>query len=139
MSFAFASLFRIPITLIRHRKAPISTSTLFAGTLSTSGRALALGAVAGALATWGRMRGREDVEWQDRSWRILENKGEVDTDWVVTGGAGAGALAGMIAARRGAVPISVGAAALGGAGLGSAVGIPFMIGTFATGRKPHRV
>lgn len=111
-------------------------SALFAGTLKVSGRSLILGTVAGAGMVWGRMRGKEDIEWKDRSWRILENKGEVQTDWVTLGGASAGAVVGLLAARRGAIPASAGNALLGGAGLGMATGVPFMIGTFATGRKP---
>jgi hypothetical protein len=85
--------------------------------------------------TWGRMRGREDVEWKDRSWRILENNGEVKTDWVTLGGAGAGAVAGLVAARRGSVPMTVGPAVFGGAGVGIASGVPYMIASFAMGRK----
>lgn len=86
--------------------------------------------------TWGRMRGRSEIEWQDRSWRLLENKGEVDTDWETIGAMGGGALAGMTAARRGVVPLRVGQAALGGAGLGLGSGVLYMIATFVTGRKP---
>jgi hypothetical protein len=81
------------------------------------------------------MRGRDDIEWQDRSWIILENGGEVKTDWVTIGGAGAGAVACLVAARRGVIPATMGSAALGGIGLGTSVGVTFMIATFATGRK----
>jgi hypothetical protein len=38
------------------------------------------------------------------------------------GGVGAGAVAGVVAARRGAMPASVGSAMLGGAGVGSSIG-----------------
>jgi hypothetical protein len=102
------------------------------------------------------MRGREEIEWQDRAWRILENRGEVQTDWATMGGVGAGAAAGAVGARRGVVPGNVGKAMIGGAGAGSSVGksfgiscciwtlnadfcflgIPFMIATYAMGRKP---
>jgi hypothetical protein len=155
MSCTFVSLFRIPITLAsaRYRQIPTPTSALIARTLQGSGRALAIGSLVGAIATWGRMRGREEIEWRDRAWRILENEGEVKTDWVMLGGAGAGALASLAAARRGAIPMGVGSVMLGGVGVGSSVGrftkgehvriwlthflgIPFMIATFATGRKP---
>jgi hypothetical protein len=97
-------------------------SALVSRTLQSSGRAFAIGSVVGALATWGRMRGREDIEWKDRAWRILENKGEVQTDWVTLGGIGAGVFAGAAAARRGTIPANVGSAMLGGAGAGSATG-----------------
>jgi hypothetical protein len=109
--------------------------TLVARILRSSGRSLVIGTVAGAVATWGRMRGREDIEWQDRSWRVLENSDEVTTDWVTIGGASAGAITSLVAARRGAIPTGFGTAALGGVGIGSTVGIPYMIATFAMGRK----
>lgn len=79
-------------------------------------RSASTGAVAaigvGALMTIGRMRGREEVEWQDRSWRLLENQGQLETDDWTAIGAGAGALIGANALNgwRGAV---------GGLGLGS--------------------
>jgi hypothetical protein len=138
MSFTFISLFQFPISVIRARRSatPIPTSTLVASTLKISGRSLIVGTLAGVAMTWGRMRGREEIEWQDRSWRILENKGEVHTDWMSLGGASAGAVVGLAAARRGRIPGTVSNAALGGAGVGMASGIPFMIGTYASGRKP---
>jgi hypothetical protein len=124
MSFTFFSLFRFPFALARaqYQKTPINMSVLVARTLQSSGRAFVLGSAAGALATWGRMRGKEEVEWQDRAWRILGNKGEMKTDLVTVGGMGAGAVAGVVAARRGVVPASVGAAVLGGAGAGAGIG-----------------
>lgn len=82
------------------------------------------------------MRGREEIEWQDRSWRLLENRGEVDTDWESVAAAGGGAAAGTLAARRGVLPLKIGQAALGGAGVGSSSGVLFMIATYVAGRKP---
>ena len=42
------------------------------------------------------MRGREDIEWCDRSWRLLENKGQVEVDsWSLSG-----AVVGVVAALR---------------------------------------
>jgi hypothetical protein len=47
------------------------------------------------------MRGREEIEWQDRSWRLLENEGQLETDdWTVVG-AGAGAILGANVAGLG--------------------------------------
>jgi len=64
------------------------------------------------------MAGREDIEWADRSWRLLANKGQVEVDDFSLLGAVGGALAGVRimngAAWRGVV---------GGAGLGSCVGV----------------
>ncbi|KAH8733634.1 hypothetical protein BGZ61DRAFT_444991 [Ilyonectria robusta] len=71
----------------------------------------------GAAMTAGRMQGREEIEWQDRSWRLLENKGQVETDdWSVAGmaaGAAVGAAAGGLGWRG----------AVGGMGLGSVGGM----------------
>ncbi|KAF1944204.1 hypothetical protein EJ02DRAFT_452578 [Clathrospora elynae] len=138
MSFSFLSLFQIPASLIaaRYRKMPIDYSVVFARTLKTSGRGLVIGTAAGAIMTWGHMMGREEMEWKDRSWRILANTGEVKTDWVTLGGAGAGAVAGLVTARRGVIPATVGTAVLGGAGVGMASGVPYMIASFAAGRRP---
>jgi hypothetical protein len=124
MSFTFISLLRFPLSLVvaRYNRRPIDMPKLVARILQSSGWAFALGTAVGALATWGRMRGREEMEWQDRAWRILENKGENQTDWVTMGGVGAGTVAGVLAARRGAIPASVGNAMLGGAGVGSSIG-----------------
>lgn len=82
------------------------------------------------------MRGREEIEWQDRSWRLLENNGEVKTDWESIAAAGGGAATGILAVRRGILPLKIGQAALGGAGIGSSSGVLFMIATFIAGRTP---
>ncbi|KAF2851034.1 hypothetical protein T440DRAFT_77657 [Plenodomus tracheiphilus IPT5] len=137
MSFSFVALFRLPVSLIasRLRGTSLPLNTLLARTLQTCGRGLVLGTVAGGVMTWGRMRGMEEIQWQDRTWRILENKGEVKTDWVTLGAAGAGAAGAVVAARRGAVPAGMGTAALGGAAVGAAMGVPYMVALFATGRR----
>ncbi|KAL1792681.1 hypothetical protein ACET3X_009188 [Alternaria dauci] len=136
MSFSFFSLFQFPISIVtaRSRKTPVDYNMILSRTLKTTGRGLVLGTAAGALMTWGRMQGREEIEWKDRSWRILENDGEVKTDWVTLGAAGGGAVGAMLAARGGSLPLSMGHAMLGGAGVGMASGVPYMIATFALGR-----
>lgn len=69
-----------------------------------------------AIALVGRMRGREEIEWKDRSWRLLENKGQVEVDnWSLSGIVG-GALGGALMRPSGWRVI------LGGAGLGSLAG-----------------
>ncbi|WAO93976.1 Hypothetical protein NCS54_01153700 [Fusarium falciforme] len=98
---------------------PKATALAFAPRLirsASTGTVVALGL--GALMTLGRMHGREEIEWQDRSWRLLENKGQLETDdWTVVG-AGVGAVLGAQAAKglgwRGAV---------GGLGLGTVGGM----------------
>jgi len=43
-----------------------------------------------------RMWGREDIEWRDRSWRLLENEGQVECDdWTYVG-----MLGGLVAGGR---------------------------------------
>lgn len=138
MTFSFLSLPYTGLSVLtsRLRKQPPGNTSILTRTLLNSGRGVVFGAVAGVAMTWGRMRGREEIEWQDRSWRLLENKGEVDTDWETIGATGIGALAGVAAARRGVVPVSAAQGAIGGAGLGLASGVLFMMGTFAAGRQP---
>jgi hypothetical protein len=137
MTFSFVSALGAPISLLvsRSHQQSIKINALILRTLVYSGRGLVLGTVAGALMTWGQMRGKEKIEWQDRSQRILGNEGEVQTDWEVLGAASVGAAAGVVAARRGAIPLNVGQAALGGAGVGFSSGILYMIASFAAGRK----
>ncbi|EMD88818.1 hypothetical protein COCC4DRAFT_195268 [Bipolaris maydis ATCC 48331] len=138
MSFSFLSLARFPASVIaaRYKKAPINYNVILARTLKTAGRGLVLGTAAGVAMTWGRMRGLEEIEWKDRAWRILENKGEVQTDWVTLSSASGGAVAALIAARRGRIKMPAGGAMLGGAGVGMAAGVPYMFASYAAGRKP---
>lgn len=140
MAGSFIPLFTAPASLLvsRYRHSnPISTANLLPRLLTHSARGLVLGSVFGVVATWGRMLGRTEIEWQDRAWRLLENKGEVDTDWQASGGAAAGAVAGLLAARRGKIPVGMGTTAiLGGAGIGMNVGMGYMFYTFANGRVP---
>ncbi|KAI1129465.1 hypothetical protein F5Y10DRAFT_238315 [Nemania abortiva] len=70
-----------------------------------------------------RMRGREDIEWKDRSWRLLENKGQLETDDWTYGGMAAG-LAAAVLLRR---PVSW-VAAVGYVGAGSVAGTLGYIG-----------
>ena len=70
-----------------------------------------------------QMHGREEIEWGDRSWRLLENKGQVEVDDWSLAGTAAGAIA---AARRGADQ-AVGRATfwriVGASGAGSMAGV----------------
>lgn len=84
--------------------------------LFSASRATLLALPLGVLATFGRMYGREEIEWQDRSWRLLENHGQLETDdWTYPS---------MIAgAAVGAIRTGGWRGALGGAGLGSVAGM----------------
>lgn len=140
MMGSFLSLVTAPTSLLvsRYRHStPITGSAFMTRLLTHSGRGLVIGGLFGAAATYGRMMGREEIEWQDRAWRLQENKGEEGTDMVALDAALVGAVVGGLAARRG-VPVGMGAgkAVIGGAGLGMATGVGYMISTFASGRKP---
>ncbi|KAH8590965.1 hypothetical protein B0O99DRAFT_663872 [Bisporella sp. PMI_857] len=80
------------------------------------GGVVGVGAMAAMMPFY--MKGKEEIEWQDRSWRLLENKGQVECDdWTYAGilvGAGAALRRGRIGGWRGAV---------GGVGLGSLGGM----------------
>jgi hypothetical protein len=60
-----------------------------------------------AAGTMARMWGRETIEWQDRSWRLLGSKGQVECDdWTYSGMAGSAvvlATKGIKLGWRGAV------------------------------------
>lgn len=88
--------------------------------LTASARGTLVGtALSGAMLA-ARMNGRERIEWQDRAWRLRENRGQTEADWWLLGGGTAGALAGW--ARRASVGSRVGTAVVGGTGLGLVVG-----------------
>lgn len=66
------------------------------------------------------MWGREEIEWQDRSWRLLENKGQVEVDGFSAVGAVVGA--GMTVVGKGVRGVGW-RMAIGGAGLGGTLGV----------------
>lgn len=74
------------------------------------------------IALVGRMWGREDIEWKDRSWRLLVNKGQVECDDWMVGGMGAGLVGAMLNGRTGWSGIA------GGVGLGSVIGLAGYMG-----------
>jgi hypothetical protein len=76
-----------------------------------------LGIVSAGLVA--RMWGREDIEWRDRAWRLMQNKGQVECDDFTYVGmlAGLGAVATKSVRRAGWVGV------LGAVGLGSTAGM----------------
>lgn len=100
---------------------PRNLNTLWTRLILHSSRGFVLGAVFGALAVTGRMWGREEIEWKDRSWRLLENQGQMETDNWLLAGAGIG-VAAALARRPGALQNKMATVALGGAGLGMTSG-----------------
>ncbi|QDS72746.1 hypothetical protein FKW77_004005 [Venturia effusa] len=99
------------------RTIPTFTSRLFLHSSRGSTTGLALGFI----MLEGRMWGREEIEWKDRTWRLLENKGQIEVDsWIVACGL-VGSVASVFAARRGKIPVD-GRRLVSGAGLGSVAG-----------------
>ncbi len=96
--------------------------------LPTTLRSTGIGATFGlsliAIGLEARMWGREEIEWQDRAWRLLENEGQVSVDDWSLGGMAVGVVGlALLAARRGAVAIKRRPmAVVGAAGLGSLAG-----------------
>jgi hypothetical protein len=66
------------------------------------------------------MWGREEIEWKDRSWRLLENKGQLECDDWTYPGMVAG-LVGVLSSRTGRAMGWRGA--VGGLGAGSVLGL----------------
>lgn len=99
---------------------PLSTGILpskSTAILRSAGRGSLWGTALLAIALPARMWGRTDIEWRDRAWRLLENQGQISTDYWSGGGAVAGAaLAGLRSSGRGALFV------LGASGIGSLVG-----------------
>lgn len=144
----FPSIIRSPSNNLTHATTSISTSTLLSRTKAatpTLVRSIGVGAVAGlgvmSILLPLRMANADPVRWQDRSWRLLGNKGQVEVDdWSVAGmalavvaiGAGAPVRRRMIAETEGS-RISSGIfvrtlglgwkSAVGGVGMGSLVGV----------------
>lgn len=109
--------------------APALTSALIKNTgmrtifYPTVARSSLIGAGATMLLLTGRMWGAEDVEWQDRSWRLLENEGQVMHDLYADVGAGVGAAAGVASVVASRLPVSVMVReVVGRAGLGAVLG-----------------
>ena len=102
------------------RRRALTAASIGPRVLRSAGIGGAVGIPTLALATAIRMWGREQIEWQDRSWRLLENKGQVECDTFATEGMVVGSAA--VAWRHG-----LGSAGwrmlVGGAGLGSLVGV----------------
>ena len=106
-------------------------------------RSIGIGAVIGTgLMVPGlvmRMWGREEIEWKDRSWRLLENEGQKEVDdWSLLG-----TVAGAVAvARRTIVRETARSKFLrlsGGAGVGSMVGVMgYMVWRYGVMRGERR-
>jgi hypothetical protein len=91
-------------TLSKRSSASLQTATsklsafprpLSANIIRAAGSGSLAGTVFLAFALGGRMYDKEGIEWQDRSWRLLANKGQVEVDdWSLIGSL-AGATVGL--------------------------------------------
>ena len=110
----------LTVTAVRQSIPSLRRPGLFSTRIllsSASGSLYGLGILAVGLAV--RMAGREAIEWQDRSWRLLENKGQLETDDWTYGGMAVGVAAAL---ATGQVRPHGWRAVLGGAGAGSVLG-----------------
>lgn len=91
--------------------------------LATTGRWAVVTTLLMIPTTYGRMYGREEIEWQDRAWRLMEHEGQKEVDdWSLIGMA-----VGGVASTRLSIANKTGTARFlsmaGGAGIGSLAGV----------------
>ncbi len=110
------------------RSAPVPAPSA-AHVLRSAGTGALWGVGFLGLALVGRMWGREDIEWRDRSWRLLENQGQLETDDWTYGGAVVGLVGAAVGARRGGAAAAAAAASLTGRELLGAAGVGTAVGT----------
>lgn len=102
-----------------------AVTTLPAALLRSSATGVLVSSGIIALALAGRMYGREEIEWKDRTWRLLESQGQNQTDeWSAAGMAG-GSVVGVAVGRS--VGVAAWKGALGGVGAGSVLGVVAMM------------
>ncbi|PKX90018.1 uncharacterized protein P174DRAFT_424219 [Aspergillus novofumigatus IBT 16806] len=92
------------VRALRSRTPNLSAASII--TRSTGSGAF-LGACTMAIMLPIRMAGKERIEWQDRAWRLLENKGQVEVDNWTTMGMVAGVGTTAVIMRRNALRLQV--------------------------------
>ena len=118
--FQTGAIFGSLVGIGRHLYNRPASTTLLSSLLRSTGVGGVYGIAFMAVGLGVRMWGREKIEWQDRSWRLLENKGQVECDTFSAVGAIAGA--GMVALRQNLRQAGW-RALVGGAGLGGTMGV----------------
>lgn len=128
-------------------KQPLSLGSFGRTALLHSARGTPAGTLLAGIGLWPHMRAKEEIEWQDRAWRLLENQGQVECDWWLLGGAAVGAVAAprLLGREAGDLvgralrgknkTINTGSAVVGGAGLGGVAG---MLGYYVRPGSPSR-
>ncbi|KAK1539305.1 uncharacterized protein CCOS01_00619 [Colletotrichum costaricense] len=139
----------VPATAVAGTPFSTSATTALrsAGGLRTllrkSGTASAVGLGLTGVATVARMYGREDIEWRDRAWRLMESRSQLEVDDWTYGGAAAGVAALGIARAAGMKGSALGVRVVAGAaGLGSLAGtVGYMIWRYGVhgGKYPDYV
>lgn len=69
------------------------------------------------------MWGREEIEWRDRAWRLLENRGQVEVDNWGLAGMGLGAVGVSLLRRKGVRGWRGWRMGVGALGMGSTAGV----------------
>ncbi|KAJ0334420.1 hypothetical protein COL5a_000477 [Colletotrichum fioriniae] len=111
--------------------------------LRKSGTASAIGLGLTGVAMLARMYGREDIEWRDRAWRLMESRSQLEVDDWTYGGAAAGVAALGVARAAGVKGSALGVRVVAGAaGLGSLAGtVGYMVWRYGVhgGKYPEYV
>jgi hypothetical protein len=111
------------VNTLRSTSPTLRTSTSLITRATGLGGVLGLGSMVVALPV--RMAGREKIEWQDRSWRLLENKGQVEVDTWSTIGEGVGVATTIALMRKNGMALRGPGLMniIGGGGLGGLAGV----------------
>ncbi|GIK06581.1 hypothetical protein Aspvir_002231 [Aspergillus viridinutans] len=124
--FQAGSALGVAVGFVKSLRSETPSLRMSAGIITRStGSAGLLGFCSMAILLPIRMAGKERIEWQDRSWRLLENKGQVEVDNWSTWGmlVGIGTTTAMM--RKNGMPLRGPGLThiVGGAGLGSLAGV----------------
>lgn len=92
--------------------------------LNAASKSLVIGSVVAVAGTALKMRNKDLIEWQDRSWRLLVNNGQNMADKWSVGGLLIGGAVGTVVSRQ--YKISLPKAIAGSAALGGLVGLTCM-------------
>ena len=106
----------------------MSKETILASTLRSTGVGALTGTVLMVPGLYMRIRGRDEIEWKDRSWRLLENKSQMAVDDFSVVGTAVGTLAGARQVMANQTFQSKVYKVAGGAGIGSILGVVVYMG-----------
>ncbi|MCJ1407343.1 hypothetical protein MMC19_001414 [Ptychographa xylographoides] len=95
--------------------------------LRFTGTGALVGTAVAGLMLAGRMYGKETIEWQDRSWRLLEHRGQMEVDAFSVAGM-AGGVVGLVAVGVATGRSGVDKGMVGWRGRVGAVGVGSLVG-----------